>query len=361
VKLGVVAIDGTKLQGNASKHKAMSYARMSEDEQRLEAEIAALLQRAEDADVSDDARFGAGQHEEDLPEELRRRRDRLDKIRAAKHALEQEALRVRADALRAQSEGQRAKAEAEANPVESKRAATRAAKRLEQAEDLERRLDDDDDDPPPQVGTPSGGLSAHRVATTAKGEPHAKAQYNLTDPHSRIQEKGGNFLQGYNCQAVVDANAQVIVAQAVTNQQPDNGHLLPMLDQVASNCGRPPEVVLGDAGYWGSHNAEACAERDVDAYLSPRRIRHGESAPRVTHASGAQALMVAKLATPGGRALYAQRKTIVEPVFGQVKEARGFRRFLLRGMRNVAGEWSLVTATHNLLKLYRHSPMAANA
>jgi len=301
VSLGLVAIDGTKMQGNASKHKAMSYERMGEQEQRLRVEIESLLQRAEEADQSEDNRFGASQQEEDLPEELRRREGRLEKRR------------------------------------------------------------DDDDEPPSHTGDSTAGLPTHRIKATPEGKPHPKAQYNFTDPESRIQESGGVFLQGYNCQAVVDADSQVIVAQGVTNLAPDNGQLVPMLDQVSQTCGRAPQKGLGDAGYWAPDNPTACEQRDIDIYISTRRARHGNSPADPFDGDSPRATMEAKLSTSEARALYASRKAIVEPVFGQIKEVRGFRRFLLRGMRKVAGEWSMLTATHNLLKLFRNAPLAAQA
>jgi len=360
VSLGLVAIDGTKMQGNASKHKAMSYERMGEQEQRLRVEIESLLQRAEEADQSEDNRFGASQQEEDLPEELRRREGRLEKILAAKHALEQEALQVRADTLKERADVQERKAAQESDPTESKRAATRARKAREEAQALEKRRDDDDE-PPSHTGDSTAGLPTHRIKATPEGKPHPKAQYNFTDPESRIQESGGVFLQGYNCQAVVDADSQVIVAQGVTNLAPDNGQLVPMLDQVSQTCGRAPQKGLGDAGYWAPDNPTACEQRDIDIYISTRRARHGNSPADPFDGDSPRATMEAKLSTSEARALYASRKAIVEPVFGQIKEVRGFRRFLLRGMRKVAGEWSMLTATHNLLKLFRNAPLAAQA
>ena len=254
VQLGLLALDGTKMQGNASKHKAMSYDRMQQEEQRLHKEVASLLERAEQADRSEDGRFGEGQREEDLPHQLRRREGRLAKIQAAKHALEQEALLARAEALNRQAEEQEQSATNHPDPTERKRAATRAAKRREQAASL---LEKRDDDVPPMggVGTMSGDLKTHRLKTTPDGKPDAKAQYNFTDPESRIQESGGAFMQGYNCQAVVDDTAQVIVAAGVTNLQPDTSHLQPMLDQSAQNCGQTPTAAVADAGFWSPENA----------------------------------------------------------------------------------------------------------
>jgi hypothetical protein len=162
--------------------------------------------------------------------------------------------------------------------------------------------------------------------------------------------------------SAVDAESQVVVAQAVTNQQPDTNHLLPMLEQARESCGALPESTLADAGYWKPDNVAAAEAFGVDLYVSTRRQKHGtapageSTEPDPNDNDGARVKMAAKLQTDVGRALYARRKAIVEPVFGQIKEARGFRRFLLRGLPKVIGEWSLVTATHNLLKLYRAQP-----
>ena len=365
VKLGLVALDGTKMQGNASKHKAMSYERMESEEKRIKEEIASLLQRAEEADQSEDERYGKGQREEDLPAELRRREGRLEKIRAAKRALEQEALRTRKERLEEMAAEQEQSASTHDDPVERKRAATRAKKHRDEAQTVDDRLDDDE---PPSGSTASpSGLDTHRVKAKPDGSPDAKAQYNFTDPDSRIQKSGGAYVQGYNCQAAVDAEAQVIVAQGVTNLQPDNSHLQPMLEQSAATCDRHPAAALADAGYWTCDNAAYGETHDIDLYISTRRHRHGKTiAPdgaggvdadsdADTADADPRARMRARLVTDGGRALYARRKAIVEPVFGQIKDARGFRRFLLRGMRKVSGEWALLTATHNLLKYFRYA------
>lgn len=152
----------------------------------------------------------------------------------------------------------------------------------------------------------------------------------------------------------------VVVAQAVTNLQPDNRFSTPMLSQTYDNGGALPEVVLGDAGYWKPDNAAAAEELGVDRYVSTKRRKHRTAPPgSADDGDDARAQMTAKLQTDEGRAHYARRKAIVEPVFGQIKECRGFRRFLLRGLPKVIGEWSLVTATHNLLKLYRAQTAAA--
>lgn len=247
----------------------------------------------------------------------------------------------------------------ESDPVERKRSTTRARKGREEAS---RIADDfDDDEPPPSMRLTSTGLDTHRVKTTPDGKPKPEAQRNFTDPDSRIQESGGSFLQGYNCQAVVDAEAQVIIAQGVTNQPPDNHHLQPMLEQTAQNTGQLPAAVAADAGYWAPENARYGDERGVDLYIATRRSRRGQPPASPPDGDSPRSRMTLKLGDAAGRALYARRKAIVEPVFGQVKEGRGFRRFLLRGLRKVGGEWAMLTATHNLLKLFRYPMQPARA
>ena len=323
VKLGHVSIDGTKIKAHASKHKAMSYARMGEAEARLKAEIEELLQQAEATDAAEDAAYGKGKRGDELPEELARRASRLQKIAQAKAELEQEA---------------RQKAEQERAAAEAKLAARR-----EQEE---------------RTGKKKRGREP-RVPDPDKATPDGKAQRNFTDPESRIMPDGankGSFLQGYNAQAAVDATAQVIVAAEVTQETTDNGQLLPMLDQVKQNMGRKPEAASADAGYWSEANATDESVADIDLHIATGRDKHEEviataSGPPPEGAAAKQA-MRHKLRTEAGRAVYKMRKAIVEPVFGQIKEQRGFRRFSLRGLDNVRREWRLVCLTANLLKLF---------
>lgn len=348
VSLGCVALDGTKVQANASKHKAMSHKRMLKAERKLEREISALLKMAERIDRQEDERFGVDRRGDEVPEELRRREGRLQKIRAAKAALESEAKHARADRLDELADGQRRRAEKTTNPAEEKRALTRAAK----SDAAAKALRDEDDEPP--SASSSEGLPHHRVATDADGRPKPKAQRNFTDPDSRIMKAGGNYLQGYNCQAVVDEANQVIVASGLTNQPPDQEHLPALVDQVAHLCGEYPEQLTADAGYWAASNAEYCEKQGVDAYIATGRYHHGKRAPpKKGRENRARREMRAKLETEEGKKVYARRKAIVEPVFGQHKEARGLRRFLLRGLGKVRAEWDLWSASHNLLKLYR--------
>jgi len=316
VRLGAVALDGTKVKANASKHKAMSYDRMREEEQRLRQKVKSLLETAEKIDAGEDAEYGVNRRGDELPEDLQRSQDRLKKIREAKAALEAEA--------------KRRKAEEEAS-----------------------KHKDDDDLPPGPRETP---LPEHRVPTTDEGKPTDKAQRNFTDPDSRIMKTGDGYVQGYNCQAVVDAQNQIIVAQAVTNQPPDVEHLVPMLVNTVDNCGAKPERFVGDAGYFSENNVCELQKWGVDPYIATGRQRHGEAPPPIRGRTPSnmtiKEAMARKLATKAGKAVYSRRKVIVEPVFGQIKEARGFRRFLLRGLEKVRGEWSLITLTHNLLKLH---------
>lgn len=352
VKLGHVAIDGTKVQAAASKHKAMSYGRMSEEEARLQAQVEELLARAEAVDQEEDARFGEGQREEDLPEELRRREERLARIRQAKSELEAEARASRSAKLHEQAERARERAETETREAVRKAAETRARRREEQAAAL------CDPGGAEEDFLTEEGLPKHRVRTRSDGTPEPKAQRNFVDPDSRIMESNGSFLQGYNCQLAVDSEHQIIVAHAVTNQCPDNGNLLPLLDLVQENCGAAPKVTTADAGYWFAEVEQQAAKRSTEVYVAPDRQRHGDEdrappEPESEQERTAKDRMRAKLRTPEGRAIYARRKAVVEPVNGQIKEARSFRRFLVRGLPAVSGQWALISTAHNALKLYR--------
>src|SRR5512132_322860 len=301
VTLGHVALDGTKLKANASKHTAMSYARMEETEARLEREVRTLLEQAQQVDAAEDTQYGPGQRGDALPAELARRDSRLVKIRAAKAALEQAA---RARASRAAEAG-RAKLAAREQ----------------------------------RVGSAKGRVAT--VPDPAQAQPEPTAQYNFTDPDSRIMKDGATqgFVQAYNAQLVVDGEAQVIVACAVT--------------QAATDVEQAPAIALADAGYFSEANLTAPALATIACYVPPDRQTHrGVWTPgRSRHPVSEQ--MRATLQTAAGRAIYARRKTLPEPVFGQIKEARGFRRFWLRGVRNVRAEWAMICLTHNLLKLFR--------
>jgi transposase len=315
VKLGHVALDGTKIKASASKHKAMSYDRMSATEQRLEDEIRALLDQATQVDAAEDAEYGRGRRGDELPAELARRESRLAKIRTAKAVLEQAA-----------------KAEAE-------QAAERARAKVAAREQ--------------RVGSAKGGVP--KVPDPAQAQPEPRAQYNFTDPDSRIMVDGAtkSFTQAYNAQAAVDGHGQIIVACGVTQQAADVEQFVPMVERVVQATGHAPTAMTADAGYFSETNLGASAVVGVEVYVPPDRLKHRASGsaplPRIKSAVAAQ--MREKLATPTGRAVYALRKTIVEPVFGQIKETRGFRRFSFRGIDKVTAEWALICLTHNLLKL----------
>jgi transposase len=353
VRLGQVALDGTKVQANASKHKAMSHGRMLKTEAELRVEIERMLAEAEQADREEDAIHGVGRRGDELPAELRRRTDRLHKIEEARAALEAEAREARARELAEQAERQRTQALEAADPVERKRAATRA----EKAEARASALRSEDEDPPCPGGSSGEGWPGHQIPTTPEGKPVPQAQRNFTDPDSRIMKRDGAYLQGYNCQAAVDGAHQIIVGCMATNQSPDQQHLPPAMDQVREICGAYPQRLLADAGYWDAGHVEFCAERGMDAYIATGRQKHGEAMPvergEPPGEPDARGGMNAKLRTPEGRQVYARRKVIVEPVFGQIREGQEFRRFLLRGLEKARGEWALVCAGHNLLKLFR--------
>lgn len=307
VKLGRVALDGTKVRANASKHKAMSYGRMLVKEKELEAKVRAIFAEAQKIDLEEDAQYGHGRRPRDLPEELRFHQDRLTKIRAAKRALEEEA-RAAVTPPETSSEGEQS--------------------------------------------PPSGGSRPPSV--------DAKAQRNFTDPESRIMPDGANkgaFLQGYNCQAVVDEAHQIIVGAEVMARAPDQGHLVPMVATMEAQLGRLPERLLSDAGYFSEAGIRAVEARGIEVLCPPGRgkkeeregCRRGRPPSRETFVEAQRR----KVRRVRGRVHYRRRKAIVEPVFGQMKEAQGFRRFLLRGRRKVRGEWFLACLGHNLRKIHR--------
>jgi transposase len=299
VKLGHVALDGTKIRANASKHKAMSYKRMKEEEARLEREVAELIKKAQAVDEEEDRRYGKDKRGDELPKELAFRESRLRKIREAKDALEAEA---RQEAERARKEGK------------SKQAA---------------------------------------------GVPSDKAQRNFTDPDSHIMPAPGgkHFIQAYNAQAAVDSAHQVIVAAEATNQPSDKGQAEPMMEAVKANTGQLPRQMSADAGYFSSDAVKSLSTRGIDVYVPPDKMRHSSSMPpaprgRIPKGLSAADRMRRKLRTKKGQKSYALRKELPEPVFGQIKQVRGFRQFLLRGLDKVSGEWQLICAGHNLLKLF---------
>lgn len=306
VKLGHVAVDGTKLKANASRHKAMSYGRMRTTEPKLAAEVAAWLAEAEKIDVAEDAEHGVDRRGDETPAWMADKQERLARIRQAKAELEAEAAKDPAD------------------------------------------LD-------PDGPGPSSGMQERGKRKTAKdGGPPEKAQHNFTDPDSRIQPTRDGFIAGYNGQIAVDQAHQIIVAQRLATNPADYGALIPLVDQARANLGRKLREVSGDTGFATEANLVAMAERRIKAYLPSGRSKHGQD-----HAAGERILikrplmaaMAKTLKKAGHRSRYRLRKQIVEPVFGQIKQARGFRQFLLRGLNNVRAEWSLICTAHNLLKL----------
>jgi transposase len=294
MKLGRVALDGSKVKANASKHKAMSYGRTKETEKRLREEVRQLLNQAEAADQEEDSRYGRDQRGDELPEELQRRERRIARIQQAQRALEDRARE------QAKSEG----------------------KDAEQA------------------------------------HPTKKAQYNFTDPESRMLKGADGFLQGYNTQIAVEPVFQLIVGQRVTQAANDKQQLVPLIEAIEEQSGQKPEAVLADHGYCSDENLKYLARKRVEGFIATGKQKHGERrepckrGPLPREASRVER-MERKLETKVGAAVYATRKFIVEPVFGQIKQARGFRQFLLRGIEKVRGEWALICMTHNLLKFHK--------
>jgi transposase len=346
VKLGHVAIDGTKMKANASKHKAMSYERMQKDEVRLRAEIKEWFDRAAAVDAEEDALYGT----HDPKEEIRLREERLAKMARAKEALKKEVAAARAVRLREQAEELRKKAE-DTNSTPRKRAelSTRAKKHDQQAS-----LFDDDDPPPPSA---DADLPKNVPPHRPDGTPKPKAQRNFTDPDSRIMLRDGAFIQAYNAQIAVDDSHQIIVAAAVSNQGPDNEYFAPMLQRVVKNCDAVPETATADNGYLSAAAIRYAEHIGVEPFISVGKHRNDGSqtttpeAPQ--HRSEAKLRMRAVLDTERGRAIYAQRKSTVEPVFGQIRAPRRFGQFSFRGLIKNRCEWLLVCLTHNVLKLWR--------
>lgn len=290
MKLGRVVLDGSKVKANASKHKAMSYGRMQEDEKRLRAEVKRLLEQAEKVDAEEDARYGRERSGDELPEELARRETRLQKIREAMRGLEERA----------------------------------------------------------------------REQAKSKGEakPEAKMQYNFTDPESRIMKGADGFVQAYNAQIAVEPDFQLIVGQRVTQEANDKQPMKPMVEVIQEQSAQKPAEVVSDSGYCSDANLGYVEKKKIEAFVAVDRESYRDRekpCPRGPLPKAATRVdrMRRKLQTKTGAAIYATRKTVVEPVFGQIKQARGFRQFLLRGLKKVQGEWAIICLTHNILKLHR--------
>lgn len=297
VTLGHVALDGTKVKANASKHKAMSYARMTKAQADLSAEVSGWLEAAEAADAQEDGAFGADRRGDEMPGWVADKQKRLEKIAEAKAALEAEA-----------------KSEAEA------KAKT-----------------------PPKY---RGG----RKPKTPPGTPKDSAQRNFTDPESRIMKSKDGFIQGYNAQAAVDAAHQVIVAHGLTANASDQGQLVALVDAIKANTGRKPREVSADTGYCSEANLEALEQRRIRGYIATGRQKHPDGGDAKKRGPRVEA-MRRRLTRAGHRSRYRLRKQLPEPVFGQIKQARGFRQFLLRSLHKVTAEWAMLCTAHNILKL----------
>jgi hypothetical protein len=338
---------------------------MLKAEKQLEKEINALMRRAEILDAQEDQRYGKGKRGSDLPDELRRRQDRLAKIRQARKEMEAETAAAAARQRHEEAEEARANAaaarESDASPAEqadlNKKTEAASAKARAAREKAIEAAENASVEPPDQELLAADAMPRRGLARKADGTPTNKTQRNFTDPDSHLMQSGGAYLQGYNCQLAVDSDHQVIVAVGVSNQPPDVEHLEPMAERIVANTGALPAVMTLDAGYWSEDNAGHCESLGIEAYIATGRLPHGQPPPPLRgplpRDADARTRMARKLRSKKGSAIYAQRKTIVEPVNGQIKEARGLRRFLLRGLEKVNGEWHLIAATHNLLKLFR--------
>jgi transposase len=311
VKLGHVALDGTKVKANASRHKArhkaMSYGRMLKAEKELAEEVERWLSQADRMDEEEDEEYGPDHRGDEMPPWVKEKAKRLAKIREAKAALEREA---------------KEEAELAARKIEEKR----------------------------RRGEAVGGWQRGKL----KGVPEEKSQRNFTDPESRIMRVGHTYVQSYNCQAAVDAESQVIASQKVTAQQSDHDELLPVVDDIEREVGRYPRELSADASYCSEANLAGLEDRGVSAYIATGRREHRMATATSNERAKSGPLssrMRTKLRRGGWRSRYRLRKQTVEPVFGQIKEARGFHRFLLRGLEKVKTEWALLCTAHNLLKL----------
>jgi transposase len=320
VKLGHVALDGSKIKANAAKRKSYSYERLNKSEEELSAEVARLLGEAERIDEEEDKLYGVGKRGDELPAELRQRETRLARIRELKAQLEQEA----------------------------KEAAEKERERKEEQKSLKAKGE--------RV------VESYRKPTWGKSEtgeivPRPKTQRNLTDPDSRmmLNTVTGSFEQAYNAQIAVDGEAQIIVGRRVVQAPNDIEQLQPGLNGVKENLGRLPAIGSADAGYFSPRALADEQLTEVDLYVPPNNplgMKAGRRS-RQTINSKIREQMRAKLNEPTGQEIYKRRNTIVEPVFAEIKHVRGFRQFLLRGLAQVEAEWSLICMTHNLLKLFR--------
>ena len=309
VRLGHVALDGTKIKANASKHKAMSYGRMKQRDAELQAEVDRWLAATEAVDAEEDQIHGKAKRGDELPKWVTDKQQRIKKIRAAKAALEAEAIAIAEEDRRQQAEAEAARI------VEGRKKRT-------------------------------GG----RPDKPITDEPEPSAQRNFTDPESRIMKTKDGYVQGYNAQAAVDGTAQIIVAHGLIQTTSDHGQVVPLVDGIAANLGRKPQQVSADSGYLSEANLAALGAREIDAYIAIGRAKHPTAETGRVGGPLTQA-MRKKIADGGFETPYRLRKQIVEAVFGQIKQARGFRQFLLRGVENVRAEWAMICMAHNLTKL----------
>ena len=308
VKLGHVALDGTKIRANASKHKAMSYDRMKKREAELRAEVDRWLKAAEAADREEDKLYGDRRGDE-LPDWVADKQKFLEKIGQAKAELEAEA-----------------------------KAAAEEEKRRRHKADEDRRA--------------AGRKKGRKPPAPPNEEPSPKAQRNFTDPQSRILKTKDGYIQGYNAQAAVDGQAQIIVAHGLVASPSDQDQLVALIDGIKANLGRRPKEASADAGYCSEANLAALRKRRIAAYIATGRAKYpGQDKRNLT--GRLTKAMRQKLRRAGRRSRYRLRKQIVEPVFGQIKQARGFRQFLLRGIDKVRNEWAIICTAHNLTKLAR--------
>lgn len=317
VKLGHVAIDGSKIKANASKYRSLTYAGMNEAEQKLVAEVTRLLAEAERIDAAEDELYGKDKRGDELPEELRDRESRLRRIRELKADLEREA-----------------------REAAEQQAAVAKQKNKEHLRKAKER------------GQKPGRLA--KVPDPEQAVPKPKARRNFTDVESRmVKDHATNtFVQGYNAQLGVDAEAQIIVAATVVQASNDQQQLVPVLEVVAQNLGRLPQRVSADAGYFSTAAVTHERLQTVEVYVPPNE-RAPEGPLLLSPDASVQERMWHKLRSKTGAAIYDRRKAIVEPVFAYLKHVRGVRQFLLRGLAQVQAEWLLICLTHNVLKMFR--------
>jgi transposase len=325
VKLGNIAIDGTKMLANASTRRSVPYAKLAEREQHWRDTVERLLGEAQQRDQEEDAQYGKGKTADALPAELANAQSRLRRIQQAKAELEQEAQ----EQLRAVGE----------NHVARKRGRPR---KEDEVAITEQQRDKD----------------KHRYGRAKKRAERPTRQYNFVDPDSRVMKNNRHkcFVQGYNAQLAVDTEVQVIVAAEITQQTNDRQQLVPMVQSVRAMIEAVPQTITADAGYFDTESLKAPSLEGIQMLVSPDAKPRPPEAPLLPSKSHSeQALRMRKaLATEAGKALYAMRKATVEPVFGQIKEVRNLRRFRFRGLKRVTAEWKLICTTHNLLKLFRH-------